>query len=63
MAPIRKAVSGREAAKLVRQTLDDARRERERGTLDTAIEANQRHVAVTGEPMPQGGKHRKGRGR
>lgn len=59
MAPIRKVVEGRKAAKLVRQTVDDNRRERERGTLSNAITANQKHVAATGKPMPQGGKHRR----
>lgn len=59
MAPKRKAVDGREAVKLVRETLEDKYRAKVKTTRNAAVEANQRHVAATGKPMPQGGKHRK----
>jgi hypothetical protein len=63
MAPIRKVVDGRKAVKLVRPTLEDKHRAKVKGNRDAAIEANRRHVAAKGKPMPQGGKHREGRGR
>ena len=59
MAPVRKVVDGRAAAKLVRPTLEDKHREKVKATRDTAIHANELHVAATGQVMPQGGKHRR----
>jgi hypothetical protein len=62
MAP-RKRVEGRGAARLVWETRQDriAREKAERVVADREgrLEANRRHVAATGKPMPQGGKHRK----
>lgn len=62
MAPVRKVVDGRAAAKLVRPTLEDAHRAKVKAERDAAIVANRKHVAATGKPMPQGGKHRKRKG-
>ena len=62
MAP-RKRVDGWNAAAVVRETRQEriAREKAERETADRKgrLEANQRHVAVTGAVMPQGGAHRR----
>lgn len=63
MAPVRRVVNGRAAVVLVRETRQEriAREKREKAVADrdAAIVANRKHVAATGKPMPQGGKHRK----
>jgi len=61
MAPARKVVDGRAAAKLVRPTLEDKARAKVAADRATRLEANRRHVAATGKPMPQGGAHRRGK--
>jgi hypothetical protein len=65
MAP-RRRVEGREAAKLVRETRQEriAREAAERVVSDreARLRANEKYVAATGKPMPQGGAHRRRRG-
>ena len=62
---MRRVVNGRAAVVLVRETRQEriAREKREKAVADrdAAILANRKYVAVTGKPMPQGGKHRKGK--
>jgi hypothetical protein len=59
MAPVRKVVDGRAAAKLVRPTLEDKARAKTAAERATRLAANELHVAATGKPMPQGGAHRR----
>ena len=65
MTPV-KRVDGREAVKLVRETRQEriAREKAEEVVADRAarLRANEKHVAATGKPMPQGGAHRRRRG-
>lgn len=63
MAPVRKVVDGRDAARLVRPTLEDKHRAKAAADRAARIAANKKHVDATGVVMPQGGRHRrKGRG-
>jgi len=61
MAPARKVVDGRAAAKLVRPTLEDKARAKAAVDHAARLKANELHVAATGKPMPQGGAHRRKR--
>ena len=60
MAPVRKVVNGRDAARLVRPTLEDKYRAKVAAERAARIEANRKHVEATGRVMPQGGRHRRG---
>lgn len=59
VAPVRKVVDGRDAAKLVRPTLEDKHRAKVAADRAARIVANKRHVEAMGKVMPQGGAHRR----
>lgn len=62
MAPVRRVTDvKREVAPLVHPNTDDVRREREARDRKGRITANIKHVAATGQVMPQGGRHRRGK--
>lgn len=57
MAP-RKKMTGRDVPAGRQETTDDRRHAEDRADTGARIRANQKHVAVTGKVMPQGGRHR-----